>query len=86
VTTKFEEMCRWAISMSGASYTQLGREAHVNPHQIGKFMREEITLSATSLGKLLDVLGCKITPPTRLFVKRPTGRPPKDKAIQEPKP
>jgi hypothetical protein len=73
--TQFEERLRWAIEMSKVSYSHLGRLTSVHPNQISRFMRGEITLNGGSIGRIIDILGCKLGPPMNRIEPPKNGRP-----------
>jgi hypothetical protein len=41
-------------------------------------MRGEITLNGSSIGRIVDALGCKLGPPMNVIEMRKVGRPPKE--------
>ncbi len=84
--TLFEMQVRAAITFSGISYKQLGKESGVHPAMIGKFMRGERGLTLESVGKILDTLGCVLTVGKNRFAPRPIGRPRKVISAPEPVP
>jgi len=86
--TRFEVQVKNAIEFSGISYKQLGKESAVHPAMISKFMKGERGLTVESVGKILDALGCMLTPPSNRFAPKPTGRPKKviyDRDQEKPK-
>jgi transcriptional regulator with XRE-family HTH domain len=75
--TKFEMQVRRHIILSGISYKQLSKESGVDQSQIGKFMTGKRGLTLDTVGKIMDVLGCYLSPNVNIFPKRPVGRPKK---------
>jgi transcriptional regulator with XRE-family HTH domain len=75
--TKFELQIRALITLSGISYKQLSKESGVDQSQIGKFMSGKRGLTLDTVGKIMDVLGCSLSPNVKIFSKRPVGRPKK---------
>src|SRR4051812_6843271 len=75
MATAFEEAVRAAIQASGLTYTQLSREAKVDGTAIGRFMNRERGLNSETLGRILDKLGCTLTPVINRFAPKPVGRP-----------
>jgi hypothetical protein len=54
---------RLVVRTSGLSYTRLGKLAKIHPTSLSRFMTGDVVLSGESLGRLLDVLGCRLGPP-----------------------
>ena len=75
MATAFEEAVRAAIQASGLSYTQLAKEAKVDGTSLGRFMNRERGLNSETLGRILDKLGCTLTPVINRFAPNPVGRP-----------
>jgi transcriptional regulator with XRE-family HTH domain len=75
MATAFEEAVRAAIQASGLSYTQLAKEAKVDGSAIGRFMNRERGLNSETLGRILDKLGCTLTPVINRYAPKPVGRP-----------
>ena len=75
MATTFEAAVRAAIQASGLSYTQLAKEAKVDGTAIGRFMNGERGLNSETLGRILDKLGCTLTPVINPFAPKPVGRP-----------
>jgi ribosome-binding protein aMBF1 (putative translation factor) len=75
MATMFEATVRAAIHTSGLSYTQLSKEAKVDGTAIGRFMSGERGLNSETLGRILDTLGCTLTPVINRFAPKPVGRP-----------
>ncbi len=74
--TIFERQLKSYLYMIYASYKQLS-ERGVHPTQIAKFMKGERGLSGESIGKIIDYLGCHLSPPERRWLPKPVGRPKK---------
>ncbi len=75
MATMFEEAVRAAIQVSGLTYTQLSKEAKVDGTSLGRFMTGERGLNSETLGRILDKLGCTLTPVINRFAPKPVGRP-----------
>jgi transcriptional regulator with XRE-family HTH domain len=75
MATMFEAAVRAAIQSSGLSYTQLAKEAKVDGTSLGRFMNGERGLNSETLGRILDTLGCTLTPVINRFAPKSVGRP-----------
>lgn len=73
--TMFEQAVRSAVQASGITYSQLAKEANVDPSQVGKFMAGKRGLTTESVGRILDALGCTLTAPINRYAPKPVGRP-----------
>ena len=73
--TMFEQAVRAAIHASGITYSQLAKEANVDPSQVGKFMAGKRGLTTETAGRILDTLGCTLTAPINRYAPKPVGRP-----------
>ena len=73
--TMFEQAVRAAIQASGITYSQLAKEANVDPSQVGKFMAGKRGLTTETVGRILDTLGCTLTAPINRYAPKPVGRP-----------
>lgn len=73
--TMFEQAVRAAIQASGITYSQLAKEANVDPSQVGKFMSGKRGLTTETVGRILDTLGCTLTAPINRYAPKPVGRP-----------
>jgi transcriptional regulator with XRE-family HTH domain len=73
--TMFEQAVKAAIEASGVTYSQLAKEANVDPSQVGKFMAGKRGLTTETVGRILDALGCTLTAPINRYAPKPVGRP-----------
>jgi len=73
--TRFEDLVKIYIELSGFTYAELSKESGVHQGQISKFMAGQTGLNSRSLGAIIDFLGCALNPPTRRISRSQVGRP-----------